>query len=125
MNNTLSKGFYSQIDIDKFDGCPPKVDSNGQVKFDCDHGFNYIAPDTNNTFQNNPNIYSSIFNYGNQITMMQYYVMDQELIENEKIFKTYNASFVPMAYCLKYIENYAVPDDLKGSDFYSTFPTLF
>ena len=125
---SLTKGYYSHINVEKFEGCPPKIRENGDVSFECgekEHGFIWISPDFNKMGQNNPNVFSSIFNYGNQITAMQYYKKDQELIENEKMFKVYNGSYVPMAYCLSYVQKYAVPDDLKGTNFFTAIPTLF
>lgn len=120
-SDNLNKSHYIQVDTHLYKGCPPKSHDNNHVLFECKHGFNMVAPDFNVTYQHNANVYSSIYNYGNQITLMQYYVMDQELIEHEKMFKTYNGSFVPMALCLKYIHNYAVPEDLQKH----AFPTLF
>ena len=120
----LNKSFYSTLNVEKYKGCSPKIDPNNNVFFECEHHLNLICPDNNKTAQTNPNIFSSIFNYGNQITLMQYYVLDQELIENEKLFKTYNASFVPMAYCLNFINNYAVPEDLIKSGFFAAAPSI-
>lgn len=120
-SDNLNKSYYMQLDVAKYHGCPPKSHADNRVLFECKHGFNMVSPDFNVTKQHNPNVYSSIFNYGNQITLMQYYVIDQELIEHEKMFKTYNGSFVPMSHCLKYIDNYAVPEDLVQHP----FPSLF
>lgn len=108
----LTKSTYGQIDVNKYIACPPKVSTDTKVVFNCNHTFNYVVPDNYYRSQNNPDIFSSIKEYGNQITTAQYYVSDNYLIEYENIFKTYNSAFVSMSNCLFYINKMGKPSNI-------------
>ena len=105
----LTKSTYRQIDPNKFIACPPKIKTDKEVVFNCNHTFNMVVPENYYESQNNPEIFSSIKDYGNQITLNQYYNSDNFLLEYENIFKTYNSAFVPLSYCLSYINNHYKP----------------
>jgi len=123
-SDTISKSFYGQLDPSRFIARPPKVASPNTVKFSNDSKFTMVVPDNNMTKQPNPNLFSSIQNYGNQVTLFEYYVTDAQLVEYENLFKTYNTAFIPMAYCLNYINNYALPKDIQpGTN--TVFANLF
>jgi hypothetical protein len=106
----FSQKDYSTIDLSKFYASPPNPLSYTTTDSKL---LTQIVPVNHKRSQTNPNIYSSIKNYGNQITMMQYYVYDTNLINHEQMFKQYNGGIVPMTYCLTYISNYAKPNDLS------------
>lgn len=123
-SDTISKSFYGQLDPSRFIARPPTVAFGNTVKFSNDSKFTMVVPDNNMTKQPNPNLFSSIQNYGNQVTLFEYYVTDAQLVEYEKLFKTYNTAFIPMAYCLNYINNYALPKDIQpGTN--TVFANLF
>jgi hypothetical protein len=84
-----------------------------------------IMPNNNMSSQSNPNIYSTISNYGINFNAMQYYKPDANLYECEKMFATYAGGIVPMAYCLNYINNNATPQQLETSGILTMFPSLF
>lgn len=114
-SDKLTKSTYKQINVDRYLACPPKRATNSTVLFNCDHTFNMVVPDNYLSSQNNPNIFISIKDYGNQVNMFQYYKNDMYLIEYENIFKTYNSAFVPMVYCLSYIDIYATPSKMSNT----------
>lgn len=84
-----------------------------------------IVPNNNISSQSNPNIYSTISNYGINFNAMQYYKPDANLYECEKMFATYAGGIVPMAYCLNYINNNATPQQLETSGILTMFPKIF
>jgi hypothetical protein len=104
--DTLTKSTYKQLDVKKYIGCAPKQGKENNVVFNCNHTFNLVVPDDYHKSQNNPLISTSIMDYGNQITMFQYYVNDYYLIEYENLFKTYNSSFVSLYDCMNYINQH-------------------
>lgn len=110
---TIQKSFYSELNPEKFIASPPKVATAMTVTFKQNSKMSMVVPENNKQTQTNPNLFSSVQNYGNQITLFQYHVNDTELIENEQLFKTYGTSIVPMSYCLSYIHNYASPEDIQ------------
>ena len=101
---------YSTINLSKYPGNRPNTLTSNTTDVD---SFTEIVPVNNVTKQGNPSIYASIKNYGNQITMNQYYSKDDNLLNSETMFKQYNGGIVPMAYCLKFIDNYALPSQLE------------
>ena len=112
-SDTIQKSFYSELNPAKFIANPPKVATAMTVTFQNNSKLRMVVPENNKQTQTNPNLFSSIQNYGNQITLFQYHVNDTQLIENEQMFKTYGTSIVPMSYCLSYINNYASPEDIQ------------
>ena len=124
-SDKLTKNTYKQINVDRYLACPPKRATDSTVMFNCDHTFNQIVPDTYLSSQNNPNIFSSIKDYGNQVNMFQYYKNDIYLIEYENIFKTYNSAFVPLSYCLSYIDINATPAKMNNVVFPNIIGQLF
>jgi hypothetical protein len=118
---------YYQLFPNSSQATPPIIEGNNRVITDATNGtipFTMVLPDTGKSKQPNMNIFSSIQNYGYQMNMMQYYVNDLLLIQNEDIFNTYNGGIVPMAYCLTYTRNYATKDDvIPGVN--TVFPTVF
>lgn len=124
-SDKLTKSTYKQINVERYLACPPKRATDYIVKFNCEHTFNQVVPDNYLSSQNNPNIFVSIKDYGNQVNMFQYYKNDIYLIEYENIFKNYNSAFVPMAYCLSYIDNYATPSKLGNAVFPNIIGQLF
>ena len=114
---------YSHIDINKYKAQnTPKqtaeITTNKKI-------FEMSIPDmaitASSSIPANPNIYSSIKNYGIQVNLMQYYVNDMELMKNESIFQLYKAGIMPIPNCLSYINNYSTSDDFKNT----IFPKLF
>lgn len=120
-SDTIQKSFYNELNPAKFIASPPKIANPMTVTFKTNSKMSMVAPENNKKTQTNPNLFSSIQNYGNQITLFQYHVNDTQLIENEQMFKTYGTSIVPMAYCLSYTNNYASPEDIEQT----VFPSLF
>ena len=121
LSNTvmMTKGTYLEMDPNSFIATPPK--STGSMTTDS-NTFHMVLPNNNTSSQSNVNVFSSIQDYGVQITAFQYYVADQNLMEYEKLFKTYGFAFVPMSFCLSYIQNYAMPEDLKKSGILTILP---
>jgi hypothetical protein len=118
---------YYQLFPNSSQATPPIIVENNKVITNATNGtipFTIVLPDQGKSKQPNMNIFSSIQNYGYQMNMMQYYVNDLLLIQNEDIFNTYNGGIVPMAYCLTYTRNYATKDDvIPGVN--TVFPTVF
>lgn len=112
-SDTIQKSFYNELNPAKFIASPPKAATAMTVTFKQNSKMTIVVPENNKQTQTNPNLFSSIQNYGNQITLFQYHINDTQLIENEQIFKTYGTSIVPMSYCLNYINNYASPEDIQ------------
>lgn len=106
-SKNLFKSTYNEIiPTNNYKKTPPKIISSTEVKlFNNSSSLQYVLPENSKSSQPNPDIYSSIKNYGNQITLFQYYVMDNPLIYNEQMFQTYKSAFVPMSNCLTYIDN--------------------
>lgn len=113
----LTKSTYEKIDPNKFIACPPKILSDSKVVFNCDHTFNMVVPENYKSSQSNPEIFTSIKEYGNNITLFQYYNSDNYLLENEYMFQKSNSAFIPLSYCLTYINNREKPSK-------SVFPNL-
>ena len=113
---------YSHININQYKAKnTPK--QNGETTTDktvFDMSIPDMAITSSSSIPANPNIYSSIKNYGIQVNLMQYYVNDMELMKNESIFQLYKAGITPMTNCLSYINNYSTSDD-----FNTIFPKLF
>jgi hypothetical protein len=113
--NALMKRTYSEMNPSKFIAMPPKKISTNETNV---VNFTMVVPDKNKSSQPNVNIFSSINKYGVQISLMQYYVYDTMLLENEKLFKHYNGSYVPMSYCIEYVS-----DNEDNSNI--IFPSIF
>lgn len=111
LNGTdLSKQLYSSVNPSKFTTSRPKIISTTTTDVT---KFIETVPDPNVTDQSNLNFYSSIYNYGYQINMMQYYKLDSRLQNYEDMFNSYKSSYVPMATLLNHIEKNAPAPDLK------------
>lgn len=109
--DSLMKSFYSQINTNKFMGNPPHAINVDTVDLGNNPKFMMVVPD-NNVKPPNPSIFSSIQNYGYQLTLFQYYVGDAYLMQYEDMFKTYGSAIVPLSYCLSFINNYSIPSDI-------------
>jgi hypothetical protein len=111
----LMKYTYDELNTFKYKATPPKRLNSDTTTVD---KFKMAIPDSNRSSQPNPNIFSTIKDYGIQITLMQYYVSDMELIKSETIFQYYSAGIVPMSSMLHYISN-------NGSIDTSVAPKIF
>ena len=113
----IMRTFYSEINPSKYVANPPKQLTSTTTNINT---FNILMPDDNiYSIQSNPNICSSIKNYGIQVNMMQYYINDMNLLKCEDLFQSYSAGIIPMTNSLSYIHNYG--DDDK----FIVFPELF
>jgi hypothetical protein len=115
---------YSHIDINKYkaNNRPKQITETTTNKTIFDMCIPDMAITSSSSIPANPNIYSSIKNYGIQVNLMQYYVVDMELMNNEIIFQLYKAGIMPVPNCLSYINNYATSDNNFKS---VIFPKLF
>ena len=113
--SNLMKRTYSEMNPSKFIATPPKKISTNETNV---VDFTMVVPDKNKSAQSNVNIFTSINKYGVQISLMQYYVYDSKLLENENLFKHYNGSYVPMSYCIEYVS-----DNEDNSNI--VFPSIF
>jgi hypothetical protein len=121
-DNTILQRFYTNNNPVTYCSNPPQINGLHTVtKTTVD----LIVPNNNTSSQSNPNIYSTISNYGINFNAMQYYKPDANLYECEKMFATYAGGIVPMAYCLNYINNNATPQELETSGILTMFPKLF
>lgn len=111
ISNTESLYKTSYNDIIKSKTNPPHIKDTNTVDLGDNPKFMMVVPD-NNTKPDNPSVFASIRNYGYQLTLFQYYNGDAYLMQYEGMFKTYGSAFVPMAYCLNYIDNYAIPSEI-------------
>jgi hypothetical protein len=121
-DGTISQRFYTQTNSDHYTTNPPRVNGNQTVT---KHTVDLIVPNTNTSSQSNPNVYSTISNYGINFNALQYYNPDANLYECEKMFQTYGGGIVPMAYCLNYINNNATPRDLEQTGLLTMWPSWF
>ena len=91
---------------------PPHALTTNTVGFDqVEPHLRMLEPDKNIWNQSNPDVYWTIKYYSVQITVFQYYVFDNYLVESETMYTTYNGGILPLAYCLNYIDRYMVPPD--------------
>jgi hypothetical protein len=113
---------YSHININQYKAknTPKQKGESTTDKTVFDMSIPDMAIISSSSIPANPNIYSSIKNYGIQVNLMQYYVNDMELMKNESMFQLYKAGITPMTNCLSYINNYSTSDD-----FNTIFPKLF
>jgi len=118
----ISQRFYTHVNTNNYTTTPPQTSGNQRVTKTT---LDLVVPNTNASSQSNPNIYSSILNYGINFNALQYYNPDANLYECEKMFATYGGGIVPMAYCLNYISNNATPDDLDRSGILTIIPSWF
>lgn len=114
----IMRTFYSQINPSKYKANPPKQLT---ITTTNTYSFNILQPDDNqSSITSNPNIFSSIKNYGIQVNMMQYYINDMNLLKCENMFQSYSGAIIPMTNALSYIDNYG--DDTSDN---IIFPQLF
>ena len=114
----IMRTFYSQINPSQYKAKPPKQLTVTTTNMDT---FNILMADDNAfSIPSNPNIFSSIKNYGIQVNMMQYYVNDMNLLKCENMFQSYSGGIIPMTNALSYIDNYG---DDTGNNI--VFPELF
>jgi len=107
---------YSQIDKSKYKANPPMIkslidaDGNSQSMTNVET-FNVVYPDNNATsVLSNVNIFSATADYGCQIVLMQYYMIDiggnctQYLNLTETMFDNFGYAFVPLSSSVSYVK---------------------
>jgi len=107
---------YSQIDKTTYKANPPMIissnDADGNSKSMTNaQTFNIVYPDNNATaVLSNVNIFSATADYGCQIVLMQYYMIDQGsncnqyLNLTETMFDNFGYAFVPLSNSISYIK---------------------
>lgn len=116
----IMRSFYSEINISKYKTTPLKQKTGNITNATT---FKMLMPDNNtSSIQSNPDIYTAIQKYGIQVSLLQYYVTDMNLLKYENMFQSYNAGIIPMTNSLNFIENYYTSDDNNAN---VIFPKLF
>lgn len=108
--NTKALQTTSYDKLESAEKRPPKIIDTAKTNV---NDFTVVNAAKNKSSQSNPNILSSISNYGNQINLMQYYVRDTNLLIGENMFSTYGFGMVPIAYCIGYAEDYGDKPPIK------------
>jgi len=103
---------YLQINTSTNKASPPTIikatDADGNMRSMTDTKvMQTVVPSKNG--EPNPNINTSIFNFGNQINLVQYYVPDVSgygnLLRAEKLFDTLGYAFVPLSSAISYAKD--------------------
>ena len=107
---------YSQIDKTTYKANPPMIkssndaDGNSQSMTNVET-FNIVYPDNNATdVLSNVNIFSATADYGCQIVLMQYYMIDigsncnQYLNLTETMFDNFGYAFIPLSNSISYVK---------------------